>query len=453
MEIKGKKILIVGMARSGISTAKTLHKLGAYIIMNDIKTEEKLKGIISEVEPFINELIIGKHIENFNNIDLVVLSPGVPTDILPVRNAIKENIEVIGELELAYRLIKGQFIAITGTNGKTTTTTLTGLIFENAKLHSHIVGNIGLPVISKVFNSKEDTYLITEVSSFQLETISEFRPKIATILNITPDHLNRHKTMENYIETKKKVFINQNEYDYLILNYDNEITREIGRQSIKSNCIYFSRKEKLDNGVYVSDNKIIVNDKNKEIVVINVSDINILGSHNLENVLASIAIAYYAGISIAVIAKSIKEFNGVEHRIEFVRELNNVKYYNDSKGTNPEATIKAIEAMKDKIVLIAGGMDKGSKFDELAKNFGDKVSELVLFGETSEIIKKSAQENSNCNITIVKNMKEAVSCSYDKVSSGEVVLLSSACASWDMYESFEHRGREFKELVNNLSND
>jgi UDP-N-acetylmuramoylalanine--D-glutamate ligase len=453
MEIKGKKILIIGMARSGISTAKALHKLGAYIIMNDIKTEDKLKGIISEVEPFINELIIGKHVKKFNDIDLVVLSPGVPIDILPVRTAIKENIEVIGELELAYRLIEGKFIAITGTNGKTTTTSLTGLIFKNADLHSYIVGNIGLPVISKIFDTTEETFLITEVSSFQLETISKFRPKIATILNITPDHLNRHKTMENYIYTKKKVFMNQNKYDHLILNYDNEITRKIGIQLLEINCIYFSRKEKIVNGVYVSDNKIIVNDNNEEIIVINVFDINILGLHNLENVLAAIAIAYYSGISIDVIAKSIKEFNGVEHRIEFVRELNNVKYYNDSKGTNPEATIKAIEAMESEIVLIAGGMDKGSKFDDLVKSFDDKVIELVLFGETSEIIREVAQKNSNCKITVVKNMEEAVRYSHNKASSGEVVLLSPACASWDMYESFEHRGREFKELVNKLSKD
>ncbi len=450
MDIKGKKILIIGMARSGISTAKVLNKLGAYIIMNDIKNENRLLDIISEVEPYVNEFVLGNHIENFTNIDFVVLSPGVPLDIVPVKTAIKNNIEVIGELELAYRLLDGDFIAITGTNGKTTTTALTGLIFENANLHSHIVGNIGLPVISKMFETNEDTFLITEVSSFQLETISEFKPKIAAILNITPDHLNRHKTLKNYIDTKKKVFINQSEHDYLILNYDNEITKNIKSDLINSNCIYFSKTEKIINGVYVTNGEIIINDNEQKIKVCDVSDIKILGTHNLENVLAATAIAYYSGIGIEIIKNSIKEFNGVEHRIEFVKELDNVRYYNDSKGTNPEATIKAIEAMNGHIVLIAGGMDKGSNFNELIESFKNKVVELILLGETSEIIKEIALKNSDCNVTIVKNMKEAVSLSYKRANDGDVVLLSPACASWDMYESFEHRGREFKELVSDL---
>lgn len=450
MDIKGKKILIIGMARSGISTAKVLNKLGAYIIMNDIKNENRLLDIISEVEPYVNEFVLGNHIEDFTNIDFVILSPGVPLNIVPVKTAIKNNIEVIGELELAYRLLDGDFIAITGTNGKTTTTALTGLIFENANLHSYIVGNIGLPVISKIFDTNEDTFLITEVSSFQLETISEFKPKIAAILNITPDHLNRHKTLKNYIDTKKKVFINQSEHDYLILNYDNEITRNMKLDCIKSNCIYFSRLEKIINGVYVNNDEIIIDDNGEKIKVCDILDIKILGKHNLENVLAAVAIAYYSGIGIKIIKKSIKEFNGVEHRIEFVKELDNVRYYNDSKGTNPEATIKAIEAMNGHILLIAGGMDKGSNFNELIESFKNKVIELILLGETSEIIKKIALENSDCNVTIVNNMKEAVNLSYKRANGGDVVLLSPACASWDMYESFEHRGREFKELVNDL---
>ncbi|MDM8535043.1 UDP-N-acetylmuramoyl-L-alanine--D-glutamate ligase, partial [Clostridiaceae bacterium HSG29] len=244
MNVKNKRILIIGMARSGIAVAKVLNKLGAYIIMNDLKSIDELGDLIEGVKPYINELVLGLHIEDFNNIDLVVLSPGVPLYIEPVKKAYANNIEVIGELELAYRLIEGTFVAITGTNGKTTTTALTGLIFKNAKLHSHIVGNIGLPVISKVFDSTKNTFLITEVSSFQLETAYEFKPKVSAILNITPDHLNRHKTLEEYIRVKKKVFMNQNESDYLILNYDNEITNKIGKELTNLNIIYFSLKKK-----------------------------------------------------------------------------------------------------------------------------------------------------------------------------------------------------------------
>jgi len=453
MNVKNKRILIIGMARSGEAVAKVLNKLGAYIIMNDLKNAEELGDLVEKVKPYINELVLGSHIENFNNIDLVVLSPGVPLYIEPVKKAISNNIEVIGELELAYRLIEGTFIAITGTNGKTTTTALTGLIFKNAKLHSHIVGNIGLPVISKVFDSKKNTFLITEVSSFQLETIYEFKPNISAILNITPDHLNRHKTLEEYIRVKKKVFMNQNENDYLILNYDNEITNKIGIELNNKNIIYFSLKKIIENGVYIYNNQIIVNDNGKEIKICSVDDIKILGNHNLENIMAATAIAYYSKIDKDIIEKSLKEFNGVEHRIEFVRELNNVKYYNDSKGTNPDATIKAIEAMNEKIILIAGGMDKGSNFTEMVKSFKGNVKELVLFGETKELIKEEAEKYSDCRITIVDNLSDAVKLSFEFAFSGEVVLLSPACASWDMYESFEHRGKEFKKLVNNLQID
>jgi len=450
IDLKNKKILIIGMARSGVAVAKVLNKFGAYIIMNDLKNVEQLRNLVDDVKPYVNEFVLGSHIDNFNNIDLVVLSPGVPLYIDPVKKAKLHNIEVIGELELAYRLIEGKFVGITGTNGKTTTTTLIGLIFENAKLHSHIVGNIGLPVISKVFDSKKETYLITEISSFQLETTYEFTPKVAAILNITPDHLNRHKTFEEYIRVKKKIFMNQTENDYLILNFDNEITKKIGMEINNINIIYFSLTKKIKNGVYITNNQIIVNDNDEEIIICSVEDIKILGNHNLENIMAATAISYYSKVDVEVIAKSLKEFNGVEHRIEFVRELNGVKYYNDSKGTNPDATIKAVEAMKDKIVLIAGGMDKGSDFKKMVKSFNGNVKELILFGETKEMIKNEANKYSDCNIIMVENLKDAVEFSFELALSGEVVLLSPACASWDMYESFEHRGREFKELVNNL---
>lgn len=453
MELKNKKILIIGMARSGISAAKILNKLGAYIIMNDIKKEETFEEIINDVKPYVNEFVLGKHIMDFSKIDLVVVSPAVPLTIKPIQEALKNNVEVIGELELAYRILDGEFIAITGTNGKTTTTALTGMIFENANFHNHIVGNIGLPVISKYFDVYDETFLITEVSSFQLETIKKFRPKISAILNITPDHLNRHKTMEEYINAKKKVFMNQGEHDYLVLNYDNNYTKNIGKGLNSINCIYFSRKDIIKNGVYVYGNKIIIDDLGEKIEVCDIKDIKILGSHNIENALAATAISYYSGVSPKIIRKTLKEFSGVEHRIEFVKEKNNVKYYNDSKGTNPEATIKAVEAMITPTILIAGGMDKGSEFDELSSKLDDnEIKVVILFGETKNKIKESINSISKCEVHIVNNLEEAVELSNNLSLPGYSVLLSPACASWDMYESYEHRGNEFKNLVYELDN-
>src|SRR6056297_356310 len=310
MELNRKRVLVIGMARSGISAAKILNQLGAYVIMNDLKEAKKLTDLINDVKPYVREFILGNHVTNFHSIDLIVLSPGVPLDIEPIRKAKEEGVQVIGELELAYNLLEGEFIGITGTNGKTTTTALVGEIFDNAGIHNHVVGNIGLPVISKMFESYEETYLITEVSSFQLETVVDFKPKISAILNITPDHLNRHKTMESYIEAKKKIFMNQKNHDYLILNYDQEITKEIGEKALEVNVIYFSLNNVLSEGIYVKDQSIIVKDGNLELSVCNINDILILGDHNIENALAATAIAYYSGISIEVIANTLRSFKG-----------------------------------------------------------------------------------------------------------------------------------------------
>lgn len=447
MDLRHQKVLVIGMARSGISVAKILDQLGAYVIMNDLKEEKKLTDLINDVRPYVREFILGNHVTNFDSIDLIVLSPGVPLDIEPLKMARKEGLNIVGELELAYNLLEGEFIAITGTNGKTTTTALVGDIFDNAGLHNHVVGNIGLPVISKMFESYEETYLITEVSSFQLETVKDFRPKISAILNITPDHLNRHKTMMSYINAKKNIFMNQRDHDYLILNYDQEITRKIGEEVTEVNVVYFSLTNILSEGIFVRDGEIIIRDGALEISVCKTEDIFILGDHNIENALAATAIAYYAGINVEVIAKSLLSFEGVEHRIEFVRTVNDVKFYNDSKGTNPEATIKAIQAMVGNTILIAGGMDKGSNFDSLIESFDNKVSTLVLFGETKNIIKDAALKNSQCDVYVVDNLKEAVKQSIEVSKPKDSILLSPACASWDMYESYEHRGQEFKNIV------
>ncbi|PAB58827.1 UDP-N-acetylmuramoyl-L-alanine--D-glutamate ligase [Anaeromicrobium sediminis] len=448
MDLKGKKVLIVGMGKSGIATVNTLSEQGAIVYTYDKKTKEELKDILLK----INENKIAEMYSEFPNseeFDLIVLSPGVPTDLEFIKEAKSGNVEVIGELELAYRLCNGTFIAITGTNGKTTTTALTGEIFKNAKKDTYVVGNIGVAAISKAPLAKNTSIMVTEVSSFQLESIKEFKPHIGAILNITPDHLNRHKTMENYIKAKADIFRNQNENDFIILNKDNEETYKLSNKC-KSKVIFFSRKEILQEGAYVKDKTIIVKKDNRSYEICHTSDLQIPGTHNLENALAATAICFWAGIDVASIRKTLKEFMGVEHRTEFVSEINGVRYINDSKGTNPDASIKAIEAMKNPILLIAGGMDKGSDFTEFISSFNGKVKNMILLGETAKKIEETAKENEFYNITIVKDMNEAVKAASAMAVSGDCVLLSPACASWDMYKSYEVRGKDFKECVLNL---
>jgi len=449
-----KNVLVVGIARSGIATLKILKKIGYKVIINDIKTEEQLGNILFEIDDLYDIKILSRHpnISELKNVDFIILSPGVPTDLEFINNARKNGIEVIGEVELAYRISNSKnIIGITGTNGKTTTTSLVYEMFKNANFSSYIVGNIGFPIIEKAYFAKNEDYLITELSSFQLETIKEFKPKISAILNITPDHLNRHKTMENYIEAKKNIFLNQSKKDILVLNYDNKITRQIGKNTLQK-IKFFSIKSKLDDGVYLEGNNVILKDEDGAKVIINKDEIFILGEHNLENSMAAILIAYYSGISVEIIRRTLIEFKGVEHRIEFVKTINGVNYYNDSKGTNPDASIKAVEAMTSLTHLIAGGMDKKSDFDEFIKSFKGKIKSLILFGETKFIIEQTAKKYGFEKIFIVDNLLDAVTIAYKNAKSGENVLLSPACASWDMYKNFEERGNEFKSIVLNLTN-
>ncbi|QEK11951.1 UDP-N-acetylmuramoyl-L-alanine--D-glutamate ligase [Crassaminicella thermophila] len=450
MVIKDKRVLVIGLGISGIPTVNTLLSLGAKVTVNDKKTQEELKDILKELDTNKVDLILGKHPENMALFDLIILSPGVPTDLMFIQEARKMGVTIMGELELAYRLCEGKFVAITGTNGKTTTTALTGEIFKNAKKETYIVGNIGIAAISKIQEASADAIMVTEVSSFQLESIIDFKPKIAAILNITPDHLNRHKTMENYIKAKSNIFKNQDKNNYLVLNVDNEITYEL-RSLAKSIVIPFSRKQKLEKGAYVIDDYIVIKEENKKYEIIcKVDELKIPGKHNLENALAAVAIAHWSGIDNKTIADTLRNFRGVEHRIEFVAEIEGVDFVNDSKGTNPDAAIRAIEAMKTPIVLIAGGMDKGSDFNEFLHSFQGKVKYLVLLGETAQKIKKTAQKNGFYEISIVENMEQAVQLAAKVAQVGDTVLLSPACASWDMYPSFEVRGKHFKECVNKL---
>ena len=451
MDIYNKDFLVIGTGLSGYATTEFLLSKGAKVTLTDIKPIEQLN---------INNLINKRNFRGIfgtqpplsilEEIDYIIVSPGVPFDIPIILKAIEENIEVISDIELSYRLSNGKIIAITGTNGKTTTTSMVGEIFKESRKDSYAVGNIGLPMISKIDYSTNETSFIVEVSSFQLEGIKEFHPHISAVLNITPDHLNRHKTMENYIDQKSRVFLNQTPNDITILNKDNPITFSF-KDKTPGKVILFSRLSTLEKGVFIEDNQIIIRNEEKErLLVCPVSDIKILGGHNLENALAAVAISYYAGIPIQSIRKALKKFKGVAHRIERVDIISGVEFINDSKGTNPESSIKAIEAMEKPIILIAGGMDKGSDLSEFVLSFKNKVRYLILLGETANIIENLARGQGINNIKKVASMEEAVLFSFNIANKGDVVLLSPGCASWDMYSSYEERGNIFKSLVKDL---
>ena len=450
MIFKDKNILVVGLATSGIPTVNTLLQLGAKVTVHDMKNKDQLLDIIKDVNSDRVNYILGKYPDEINNYNYIIVSPGVPRELPFIKEALNQNIIVMGEMELAYQLCKGSFIAITGTNGKTTTTALTGEIFKNAALESYVVGNIGVAAITKALTASEKAIMVTEVSSFQLESIIDFKPHIAAIINITPDHLNRHKTMDRYTNAKANIFLNQGNEDFLVLNADNQITYEL-RKKTKANVILFSRKRKLEVGAFIQDNNIVFSNNGKESVAIcGVDELKIPGTHNIENALAAVAISICAGIDNEVIALTLKNFMGVEHRLEYVGEINDIIFINDSKGTNPDASIKAIEAIKTPVILIAGGIDKGSNFGELIKEFNGKVKHMVLLGETAKKIKEAAEHSGFYNTTVVKNMEEAVAVSNKLATKGDTILLSPACASWDMYQNFEVRGNHFKSCVNKL---
>lgn len=452
MDLNNKTVLLVGLARTGVSTIKKLDKLGAKIIVNDIKSKDQLKDIIKQIENLDSvEYILGHHLEDISNIDLTIVSPGVPLDLPFIKKLQSENINIIGEVELAYKLSKNPtFVGITGTNGKTTTTSLVGEIFKKASKDSYIVGNIGNPVIDTVDLTDENSFLITELSSFQLESIEDFKPRVSTIINITEDHLNRHHTMENYINAKANIFKNQDANDFCILNYDDEIVRELGNKT-NAKVLYFSQKEKVSQGAYLDDNNnIVIKVNDKEIKLLNKDELSLPGNHNLENCMAAILMSYVLGIDLEIIKDTLKTFKSVEHRLEFVTDKDGIMFVNDSKGTNPDSTIKAITSYDKPIVLIAGGKDKQSDFTEMISYATKNVKALVLLGETADKIEQTAKLQGMNNIFRVSNMKEAVKTAYKLAQSGDVVLLSPACASWDMYPNFEARGLDFKENIYNL---
>lgn len=445
-----KKVLVFGSGISGIGASRLLESMGKEVILYDGNTSldpEKMKQQIGEgtkVEVILGELSD----EVINELEMVVMSPGVPTD-LPVVNKMRDlGIMISGEVELAYTYGKGDVLAITGTNGKTTTTALLGEIMKNYQESVFVVGNIGNPYTTEVLNMNEKSVVVAEVSSFQLETIHEFRPRVSAILNITPDHLNRHHTMEAYIAAKEDIAKNQTAEDTCVLNYEDEVTRKFG-EKVAAKVLYFSSQRKLEKGIYLEDGNIVYNNVEPE-VICHVDELKLLGTHNHENVMAASAMAAAYGVPMDVIRKTVKEFAGVAHRIEFVCEKNGVAYYNDSKGTNPDAAIKGIQAMNRPTVLIGGGYDKDSTYEEWIEAFDGKVTYFVLLGQTKEKIAQAARNCGFENIVMTESLEEAVEACARLARPGDAVLLSPACASWGMFKNYEERGDKFKELVKAL---
>ena len=456
MDIREKKVLVFGSGISGESACRLLLREGAEVVLYDgndrLDREEILAKISPEegqnVEILLGELT-GQQLEGLlDELSLVVMSPGVPTDLPIVEQMRAHGLPIWGEIELAYVFGRGDVLAITGTNGKTTTTALLGEIMKNYKDSVFVVGNIGNPYTSAAWETTEESVVVAEISSFQLETIHTFHPKVSAVLNITPDHLNRHHTMQAYIEAKERIAENQTAEDVCVLNYEDEETRAFGEKT-GAQVLYFSSRRKLKKGVYLEDGNIICNIDEK-IPVCSVDELNILGTHNHENAMAAVAMAYAYGTPMEIIRKTLKEFQGVAHRIEFVAEKNGVAYYNDSKGTNPDAAIRGIQAMNRPTVLIGGGYDKESSYDEWIQAFDGKVKKLVLLGATREKIAQTARRLGFNEIEMADTFEEAFAKCVECAQPGDAVLLSPACASWGMFKNYEERGDKFKELVNQL---
>lgn len=450
MDLQGKKVLVIGMARSGVAAANFLKQKGADVTITDLRERATAGTVADELAAQGIALHLGGYPQlNPGSFDMVVPSPGVPMETAPLMQATELGIPVIGEMELAYQFAQSPIVAITGTNGKTTTTTLVGELFKNAGLATLVGGNIGLPLVTEVEKYGPEAVIVAEVSSFQLETIQHFQPRVAVVLNLTPDHLDRHKTMAGYGAAKARILANQQQQDFTVLNYDDLAVRAMAAQS-SGQVIFFSRQHKLDAGVYVQDDQVVINYQGQLVSVLATKDIGIIGAHNLENALAATAAAFAMGIEVTNIASTLQSFEGVAHRLEFVRELAGIRYINDSKGTNPDATIKALEAFNQPVVLIAGGKNKGSDFDELAVLIKKRVKTLVLVGEAAGALEEAVRRHNFAAVTRVEGFVEAVELAAQSARDGDVVLLSPACASWDMFNNFEERGDLFKQVVNNL---
>ena len=454
MDLAGKKVLIIGAARSGIAAAQFLTTRGAIVALNDQKPLDKW----SEQALALKETGVGLLPGEpptwlLDQLDLVIVSPGVPANIIPIRYAERAGAEIIGEVELAYRFLKGRVVAITGSNGKTTTTSLIGELLKDSGLKVQVGGNIGKALITMVETSSDDAWTVAELSSFQLETISKFHPHVAVVLNVTPNHMDRYESFKDYAAAKHRIFMNQTSDDFAVLNADDP-TVSSWATGLRSQVTMFSVKKQLDQGVFLKGDELIARTSAGQQAILRTSEMKLRGLHNVENVAAAVAVGLSAGANVQSMKETVKHFDPVEHRLEFVAELNGVKFYNDSKATSVDATLKALEAFageSGKVVLILGGRGKKAPYAPLVDLVRSKVRRLVLIGEDSETI---ASELGECaQFERATDMGDAVRRSFAASERGDVVLLAPACASFDMFDSFEHRGKVFKEQVMALMSD
>ena len=451
MNLKEKKVLVVGTGKSGIGAANLLLSIGAVPVLYDEKADFDTAMLLGQLQDATKvELITGNLSDKIiSSLELAVLSPGVPMDSEIAVKLIHSGCKIWGEIELAYQFEKGKILAITGTNGKTTTTTLLGKILKDHYDSVFVVGNIGNPYTEEALKTKEGSITVAEISSFQLETIEAFRPDVSAVLNLTPDHLNRHKTMEEYAKTKFQIAKNQTENEVCVLNYEDEYCRTFAKDC-KARIIYFSSARRLEEGFYLEDDKIVQADEAGSRELLSIHEMNLLGTHNVENVMAAIAMAAAFGVPMEQIVETIRVFQSVEHRIEYVATKQGVDYYNDSKGTNPDAAIRGIRAMRKPTILLGGGYDKGSEYDEWILSFEGRVKCLVLIGQTREKIEECARKNGFSNIVLADTFEEAMEVCVSRAVPGDAVLLSPACASWGMFPNYEVRGNCFKEYVNRI---
>lgn len=467
-DYKGRQVVVLGLARSGVSVAKLFHEMGALVTVND-KKERQLCPEADELEALGISVVCGSHPAGLvhEGIALVVKNPGIPYAVEPVRKADELGIEVVTEVEVAYHICKAPMIGITGSNGKTTTTTLTGLMLEAGGLNPIVAGNIGRALTEAALEAKSDNRMVVELSSFQLKGTREFRPRIGCLLNVYETHLDYHGTMEDYVLSKTKLFDNQTEDDTAVLNWDDPLCRQVA-DKIRSRVLLFSTKQELAYGLFIQpplntgerdiERWLVYRDEEGHVKrVLPVKEMGIPGAHNVENALAASGMALTSGVSLETIAKVLRTFRGVEHRLEYVGTKDGILFYNDSKATNPTATMKSIESFTQDIILIAGGLDRGSDYMELLPAFQRQIKGAVLLGETKEKIQRIARLSGMSRVKTVDTannvqdtVTEAVKAAFDLAKPGDVVLLSPACASWDMFPSYEERGRMFKQSVHNL---
>lgn len=451
MDVQGQHILVLGLARSGSAVAKLLVRHGAHVTVNDQKDRASLGLAVDELEALGVSVITGGHPEDIvhEGLDLLIKNPGIPYSSSPVAKAIQLGIPVITEVEVAYQLTQAPIIGITGSNGKTTTTTLVGEILKETGLSLVVAGNIGLALTEVIESVHSDQWIVAELSSFQLLGTQQFRPTIGVLLNLYQAHLDYHGTFSEYVQAKTRMFANQRPDDFAVINYDQDEVRQLVQQ-IVARIFPFSLDQRLEEGVFVNDGNIVIRYAGTIATVCAVSEVLLKGRHNLQNALASVAVTYLAGAKVEAIATVLRRFGGVEHRQEFVATKKGVEYYNDSKATNTEAAARAIGAFGKPVILIAGGLDRGTDFAELVPHLRDHVQAIVTIGQAAEKLTQAAEKAGVQTRRRAIDLEEAVSIAADLAGPGDIVLLSPACASWDMYQSFEERGRIFKDTVHRM---